>query len=205
MARRDPPCPPYEGGNAPDTLVQLGCGWRPRAAWQWRRTVAPADAAGCRVYVGKIFARDEHLWTNAGEFEWFGCCRWKRVGAPIVPAAERASQGTLAVEKVARDDQVWTILAEFEVPRRTTTDGMRISANRIQIRQLAALWGVGRRGRMPRLRRKDSCARMIMYGQMPGNLSGSVGCRGEQVWREPREARCTTRPPLTPLTKGGKR
>ena len=29
--------------------IERDAGWRPRAVSQWRPTVAPADAAGCRV------------------------------------------------------------------------------------------------------------------------------------------------------------
>src|SRR6185312_3176302 len=39
---------------------------------------------------------------------------------------------------------------------------------------------------------------MSMYGEMPGNSSNSVGCRGEQVWPEPRQRvgrRDPSRPP----------
>jgi hypothetical protein len=61
---------PHAGGEICRALwFNRDAGWCPLAVWRWRRTVARADAAGCRVYNGKIFARDEHLWTNAGEFE----------------------------------------------------------------------------------------------------------------------------------------
>lgn len=43
---------------------------------------------------------------------------------------------------------------------------------------------------------------MSKYEELPGNSSGSDRGGVEQVWREPTETRCTTRPALPPLTKG---
>jgi len=65
-------------------------GWRPRAAWQGRRTLAPADAAGCRVYEERFLRamikygrnsgnlngsdgwRSEQVWKKLEENELFG-------------------------------------------------------------------------------------------------------------------------------------
>jgi hypothetical protein len=44
---------------------------------------------------------------------------------------------------------------------------------------------------------------MIMYGRNPRSLIRLVGCRGEQVCREPMGDLSLDKTPLAPLTKGG--
>jgi hypothetical protein len=63
------------GGVRAGSVGTSGCwfnrdaGWRLGAVWQWRRTVAPADAAGCRVYEEQDLRADDQVWTKPEEFE----------------------------------------------------------------------------------------------------------------------------------------
>jgi hypothetical protein len=128
------------------------------------------------------------------------------------PLKERA--GALWPPRNLRaDDQVWRNLGEFEVSWRTTTDGTLINTNRTLMWQQAALWGTGRRGRMPRLRRMILAREMIKYGEMPGIVT--CGARYAALRAELPRLRvglstnatsrlktCSTFPPLPPYEGG---
>ncbi len=169
-------------GSDPSVLLVRGAHFRRRLASAVVASVK-SDASG----VNKL-ARDEHVWRNRGEFESFGgwrseqlrreprriCCATRpRSGFTMLPppASLLPFRSAASVAPVTKGGE--------NAPGTLVQLGCRMASTGHLA--MAAHCGAGRRGRVPRLRRKDFCAQMNNYGRNSRNLSGLAAADGSDL------------------------
>src|SRR6185437_325601 len=108
--------------------------------------------------------------------------------------------GNLSDSAGSRGEQAWRTGAAGDLVARSVSEGS--AAPQRPVPSLTRRASAEDSGTSD-CRRAKGCAQMSIYGEISGDSSDSVGCRGEQVWHE-QAGKPAPRYPPAPLRRGGR-